>query len=317
MNHIEKKKQLEKLIADTILPLIDNDYVLYGLPYHNNVGDVLIWEGERELLKHSGHKCVGVCSLIKYPDIQLPENVIILIHGGGYFGDVWRDTWEQALDGIRNHRNNKIIMLPQSIAYTDEHLRNTDAEFLAQFPNLIIMTRDRASYNYAMKYFRNQVKLVPDMAFCINKKLLRHYSNHTPRKNALLFNRTDKELANTDTTIPEISYDVADWAPIEHVHRPEKLFRHLLKRANHLHHISNNLRNKAVHYLYKKIYRWHIIDLGMCQLNNYKRIYTTRLHAMILGTMCGREIFYIDNNNKKISAFYNTWLSDCDNVHPA
>lgn len=51
MNFLEKKKQLRTIIEEKLTPLIDNDYVLYGLPYYNNIGDTLIWEGELEFLK--------------------------------------------------------------------------------------------------------------------------------------------------------------------------------------------------------------------------------------------------------------------------
>ena len=32
MNFLEKKKQLRTIIEERLTPLIDNDYVLYGLP---------------------------------------------------------------------------------------------------------------------------------------------------------------------------------------------------------------------------------------------------------------------------------------------
>ena len=33
MNFIEKKRELEAILHHDVVPLIDNDYVLYGLPY--------------------------------------------------------------------------------------------------------------------------------------------------------------------------------------------------------------------------------------------------------------------------------------------
>lgn len=36
----EKILQLKGYIEEALLPLIDNDYVLWDLPYHNNIGDL-------------------------------------------------------------------------------------------------------------------------------------------------------------------------------------------------------------------------------------------------------------------------------------
>ena len=45
MDFNEKINKLRTEIAKALIPVIDNDYVLLGLPYYDNVGDVLIWEG--------------------------------------------------------------------------------------------------------------------------------------------------------------------------------------------------------------------------------------------------------------------------------
>lgn len=142
MNYLDKKRQLEEKIESSLLPLIDNDYVLYGLPYYKNIGDTLIWNGELNLLKKVPYKCVGTCSWDSYPQTKLPGNVIILITGGGYFGDVWRDAWKAVLDGIKPNRHNKIIFLPNTIYYENESIREADSEYLSTFPNLVICARD-------------------------------------------------------------------------------------------------------------------------------------------------------------------------------
>ena len=45
-NKFEKKvNELCSEIYQKLSLLIDNDYILVDLPYHSNIGDVLIWEG--------------------------------------------------------------------------------------------------------------------------------------------------------------------------------------------------------------------------------------------------------------------------------
>lgn len=314
MNFLEKKRQLESVINERIIPLIDNDYVLYGLPYYNNIGDTLIWNGELELLKNVPHRCVGVCGWDRYPGKKLPENVIILITGGGYFGDVWRNGWEFVLEGIRPNKENKIIILPNTVFYEDENIREKDAEYLAEFTNLIICARDRVSYSYAEKHFANKTILVPDMAFCMSERFLDKWIKRKAEKNVLLFKRNDKECPQTDFNIGETEYETHDWLPMEHQLECERKFDTLIRRLRYLNRISGRLYNKAYNLSYRIIYRRLMTRLGVEQLSSYSKIYTTRLHAMILGLMLGREIVMIDNSYGKLSSFYETWLADCDSV---
>lgn len=316
MTGIEKKRELEQILIDKVLPLIDRDYVLYGLPYYNNVGDTLIWNGELELLKLAPYKCLSVCSWSAYPRKRLPEDVMILVTGGGYFGDLWRRAWQEVLDGIKPNRNHRIIIMPCSIYYEDEITRRADAEYLSGFPNLIILTRDKASYNYAKTYFTNEVMLVPDMAFCMDEKYLVEMSKRMPTRNCLYLSRGDKERSTKQTVIPEVNYDTQDWAPMETILPGERRFNFMMTQAQRLWRISESLRNKAIHYLYRNVYRKVMTDSGAEQLASYNRIYSTRLHAMILAMMLGREVYFIDNSYGKIKSFYETWLQDCKHVNP-
>ena len=314
MNHIEKKHQLEKIIEKILLPMIDNDYVLYGLPYYNNIGDTLIWNGELELLKKVRHKCVGVCGWNSYPRTKLPKNIIILVTGGGYFGDIWRYGWESVLDGIEPNKDNRIIILPNTIGYMNEKLRDTDAAYLAQFPNLTICTRDNISYQYARQYFSNNTVLVPDMAFCMSERFLNRWANKKASKGVLLFKRNDKECPDIDFKIDEKEYDIHDWLPMDRDLPSEHYFKSVLRRLHYLKYLGADTSVKAEDILYKNYYRRLMTLLGVKQLSAYSKIYTTRLHAMILGLMLGRDIVMIDNNYGKLSSYYDTWLTDCDNV---
>lgn len=315
MNFLEKKRQLDELIKKAVLPLIDNDYVFYGLPYYSNVGDTLIWNGELELLKKSRQRCIEVCSWCGYPKRRLDDKIVILITGGGYFGDVWRRAWQEVLDGIRPNINNKIIIMPCSVWYDNELIRDEDAAYLSNFKNLTILVRDRASLEIVQKYFSNEVLLVPDMAFCMSEKQIKRFVCASAPTGVLYFKRRDKESVG-EMTIPEQEYVEQDWLPMEHDDRCIRIFNRLLGYSYYLNRISPTFKLKAQHLLYRKIYRSHITSVGIRQLSQFDRIYTTRLHGMILGTMLGKDVRFIDNSYGKISSFYETWLSDCDNVRP-
>lgn len=314
MDHLSKKRELCKIIQDQLQPLIDRDYVLYGLPYYNNVGDILIWNGELEFLKGVRGNCVGTCSWNEYPEKKLPEDIIILITGGGYFGDLWRPAWDSVLKELELNKKNKIILFPNTIYYTDQDLLKSDAIFLAEFENLTICVRDKTSYEIAKEHFKNTVLLIPDMAFCMNECQLQKFSRQHASKDALLFKRLDKESPSDELRIDEAAYDEHDWAPMESMSKNELNFWRILTRVRRIKKISPGLSKRLETWLFKKVYRRVLTQDGARQLSSYRRIYTTRLHAMILGCLLGRDVYVIDNRYGKLSSYYETWLTDCDNV---
>lgn len=316
MNSTDKVKQLSDIVQKEIIPLIDNDYVLYGLPYYSNIGDTLIWEGELELLKNVPHRCVGTCGWDRYPLKPVKKDVIVLITGGGYFGDTWRQGWKFVLDGIKGLEENRIIILPNSIHYSDVSIRDEDSEYLSRFPKLIICARDQFSYDYAKKYFRNKVILVPDMAFCISVDRFRKQKLDSEK--ILYLKRTDKELS---TQLPDEelagNIETSDWPTMDKPKFSQKLFyksiRALKGLYNHglIYGKSLRLLENTLYYL---IHRPMMISEGVSFITNYKKIYTTRLHAMILGILLNKEVVFLDNSYGKLRNYYNTWLKDCDNV---
>lgn len=91
MNIKEKKEQLMDLISSNLTPLIDNDYVYLDLPYYNNLGDTLIWEGTKNFLKALRYRCLYATDMRFYVERNFSENVIILLQGGGNFGNLYRE----------------------------------------------------------------------------------------------------------------------------------------------------------------------------------------------------------------------------------
>lgn len=214
MNHIEKINELKSVIKKELAPLITNDYVLWGLPYHSNIGDTLIWEGELEFLKTLPYKCFGTCGWNEYEPKTLSKDTVILIHGGGYFGDVWRLVWEYVLNTIEHYPDNRIILLPNTIFYNDVELMRSDAERMAKLKHLTICARDRKSYKIAKENFKNEVRLVPDMAFYISLNYLEKWS--LPETETVLYlKRIDKELGVQDICIKAEHIDVRDWPTMD------------------------------------------------------------------------------------------------------
>lgn len=78
-------ESLREKIRDSLTPLITHNYVLLDLPYYDNIGDTLIWEGTREFLKTLPYKCLYYASKDSFRYRELPPEAIILLSGGQFW----------------------------------------------------------------------------------------------------------------------------------------------------------------------------------------------------------------------------------------
>lgn len=306
MDFNAKKTELKNIIYNRLSPLIDNNYVLYEVPFYNNVGDLLIWEGENQFLKSTKYKMVDCCSIYTYKENKhLSSNIIILLQGGGNFGDIWRVHQEFRLKIIREHPNNKIIIFPQTVYYQNHETMLRDAEIMKQHKNLTICARDIVSYNLLKKYFSNNILLVPDMAFCIPPKQLLSRISHNQTNKTLYLKRKDKEFKNgIKHNFENQSIDIYDWPCMTHNDFVQILFKIFLRLKSY----------KLSLWYAQHIYKGHLIKNSVEFVSQYKEIYTTRLHTSILCTLLGKKHHILDNSYGKNKTFYDTWLQDLEGV---
>ena len=60
--------------------------------------------------------------------------------------------------------------------------------------------------------------------------------------------------------------------------------------------------------------RKRYVRQGIRFFEPYETIYTTRLHGLILGILLGKQMVIVDNKYNKCSNFFNTWLTDFENI---
>ena len=103
-----KIRKLQENIESQLSHLITRDYWLLNVPYHPNVGDTLIWQGELDFLKNFSYKCKGMRSFYSPIPNNIKEKDLILIHGGGNFGDLWELPQEWQMSVVEQYPHNKI-----------------------------------------------------------------------------------------------------------------------------------------------------------------------------------------------------------------
>ena len=296
---------LQGLIEKTLSPIINHDYWLLEVPYYSNVGDTLIWQGELDFLRELPYMCKGMSSY--YTDIpnNIGEDDIILMQGGGNFGDLYYDPQNYRMQIVEKYPNNKIIFLPQTVWFEHEENMKECAETLSKHKKLTICARDKVSYEILKKNFTNEILLVPDMAFCID---MNRWKKPNATKEALLLKRDDKELkAYLEITklVEQGDVTICDWLPFT-----EECWQKTgLRRTK-----------KYMPFMYdwyaQNIFRPYMINSGVQLIGSHKKIYSTRLHAAILSILLDKaeDLTWFDNSYGKNSSFYETWLSDVDGI---
>lgn len=315
MKYGETINVLRENIKSTLTPLINNDYILLDLPYYSNIGDTLIWEGTKEYLETLPYKCLYYASKDSFVYRKLPKNVVILLQGGGNFGDLYRLHSEFRKKIIELYPDNKVIILPQTAFYEDRQKLIIDAEFYSQHKNVTICAREQYTYDLLKKHFKNEILLMPDMAFFIN---LKRYKLGKETGKVLYLKRIDKEFSKNDEKI-EIpkNAEIHDWPTYEYSFHKEKIvetlyckFRRLLSILRFPNRIIAKLNDWKRNYFYRRFY----VQLGIDFLSPYSLIFTTRLHVMILSVLLHKKLHLINNTSGKVINFYNTWLTDIDDI---
>jgi len=309
---------LRDKIKDTLSPLVDSNYVLLDVPNHRNIGDNLIWKGELVFLSGLPHERLYMANMHTCRFARIPAAAVILIHGGGNFGDMYPESQQFKLSVIERFPQNRIILFPQTAYYKDPRRLKREARVINAHKNLHLCLRDHVSYEMISRYVdKEKLLLLPDMAFCLDLRA-HHTTAETGR--VLIMKRTDHELSDDFNAAGLMAgcggktVEVRDWPSYGHtqahtrwITRFDSIERRLsavMVRLPVLHTLVDpafGLRST------KNMDRY--VQQGITFINRYDKVITTRLHGFILAALLGKRIRILDNCYGKNINFYNTWLS--------
>lgn len=315
MNAKDLKEKLQSIIESKLSPLIDSDYVYWDLPYHINIGDTLIWQGTLDFLKDKPYTMLDYGNSVTASLSKLSEDTIILLHGGGNFGDIYGSSQNFRKDIVNRYPHNKIIVLPQTIYFKDKNIEKKDFLFFAQHKNLYLCVRDQTSYDLACQYLeKDKILYLPDMAFCIKDETLIK-SSMTGKK--LLMSRIDVEAVPVDQKYIEKVDIQSDWPTFQ----KSPIYCNYLKFLLAVNRKLLNGRGSKPSLLVKYINhfamnraRKKLIDTGIQFINGFDEVYTTRLHGCILALLLDKKIVLLDNSYGKNRAYYDAWLKESTNI---
>ncbi len=284
---------------------------LFDFPNYSNVGDSAIWLGEEYYLNHiTKAKVVAVddYNLVARPFPKLPSETIILIQGGGNFGNLYPRHQELREKLITHYSQHRIVQLPQSIHFQDEGKREQTSAILNKHPDFHLLVRDRDSLRQAQELHNGASYLCPDMALCLGHRK----RPVAPQYDVVCILRTDKEKVTADFSVTQEaeSIFVTDW-----IDEPDSWMKRLVERLDRLH--SNYPRWTTSLFrlkrpLYHRLATERLIR-GEAILSSGRTVITDRLHAHILCTLLDIPHVVLDNSYRKIGNFRDVWGTGGEN----
>ncbi|WJH30913.1 polysaccharide pyruvyl transferase family protein [Paenibacillus sp. CC-CFT742] len=295
---MEDLKLRLKQILEVVPPKSEIYYIDY--PVYNNGGDLLIMKGTEAFFKDNDIKVLRRYSVWDVPfPLDIPRNAIIVLQGGGNFGDLYPVHQKMREKIIAGHPKNRIVILPQTIFFkSDIELKKT-AQVLNFHKDLHFFVRDMPTYELAQKEFNKvHVYLSPDMAH----QLWPIKPKGKPILEMLYFFREDIEKNKEQVKYEKAAKNNSaflDW---------NTLYNRVDRRVIRL--VTSSLKSRRakwpVSWFWAK-YSDYMVHKAINNFSKYKAVTTSRLHGHILACLLDQPNVLLDNSYGKNSNYYAAW----------
>lgn len=291
----------------TYLSWRDSDRISLSLPQntprcfiflaadYGNLGDVAITYAQKKFLQdhYPDHEvieipCAKTLSLIGSVKKQIRKDDIITVVGGGNMGDMYFDIELLRLLVVKNFPNNKIILFPQTIDYSDSKEAKTllklSQKVYCGHKNLIMTAREKVSFEKMQTYYPTvDVRLTPDIVMGLEE-----LGDETRENRVLFCMRTDKEK-NQDN---------------------ERLIDDIRKYTENLNFSSVEFDTHIGGVRFSEEEKYSRLEELWSEFRKSKLVVTDRLHGMIFAYITGTPAIILPNSNFKIGACFE-WIKDC------
>ena len=306
---------LSERIDRTLLPLLaagSGHICIIDPPGHPNVGDSAILLGELNFIARHFPKAslshYDVGSYGPAADRFIEEATVLLVHGGGNFGDIWPHHHRLRMRILERFPHKPVLQMPQSIHFDDAEVLRATAATIGRHRDFTLAVRDHDSLEYARLRFDCRTVLCPDMAFAMRPVLRR-----PPVVDCLGLLRTDKETiidrdaVHASLAATGLSIEIADW-----LDEPRDLTARLDRRVSRLTRklpaATAPFRSAAMRL--RRRYARRRVAYGIGLLSHGSAVVTDRLHAHIMCCLLGIPHWAFDSYDGKISAFHATWTKE-------
>lgn len=260
--------------------------ILLNTPLHGNIGDHAIAVAEKEILSSMG---IGVLDFPwekRYFNVLAkltPKDKVVLVHGGGYIGDLWineEEKLERILQAFKNHR---IIIMPQTVHFdleTEEgrELFARAKQIFYAHPSLTVFLREKISFEFMRKNMPEvHAELVPDVVMMLQPDVT------IPRSGILVCLRSDQEKTMSEEnrsmllTLLNKNYDRITYSDMVE---------------------NKNIGPEESH---------RMVQLKLREFAASELVITDRLHGMIFAAVTETPCIVLNSRSHKIRGCYE-WL---------
>ena len=303
------KATIDTAVTATLPDL--SSFALVDFPYHNNVGDSVIWLGEVAYLNHRRVKPAYVCTVDSYSPEELKHLVPsgpILIHGGGNFGDIWLKHQQFRETLMRQFPDRQIVQLPQSLHYREADAIRQTADVIARHGKFSLFVRDYRSYEIAANAFDCPVALCPDMAMFLGPL----HRAADPQHDLFCLMRTDRERNEASIAAPG-------------TFPPEAVIEDWVRQSRYERKLDKALSVPLIPFLSPMGRKYHYLNTfanrqlrrGVQLLGSGRYVLTDRLHAHIISFLLQIPHIVLDNSYGKVSGFIKQWTHPSSRTHLA
>ncbi|MGR5094388.1 polysaccharide pyruvyl transferase family protein [Vibrio maritimus] len=293
--------KLRDLLFAELTPLLSGKSVIFiDYPIYWNVGDYLITQGAEYLFEKVGARVNDRISGRNKQRLfrkKLDSQTVLVLNGGGNFGDIYPHHQELRKEVVSAFPNNKVIILPQSIHYNNAIALKEDIEVFKSHPDLHLYVRDQHSFEEMKQSIPDgRLKKLPDMAFTMSQR----WNKTLPDKHKpLRMRRRDCETQSIEDQ-PVEAFDWEDLCTTRHQFGYD--FARRLARA------ENKLNCPLGLSWFWKKYSDHVVNIAVERFQSANVVDTDRLHGLILALLLGRDVVMRDNSYGKLSRFSREWL---------
>lgn len=271
---------------------------LIGTSEHNNIGDTCITCGELSFLKkYYKDRVIIEVSTYEYDskfdliNEIINENDIILLQGGGNLGNKFLLEENLRRKVISTFKNNKIIILPQTIYFDDTPEGKKELKISANIynnhKNLTMLFRGNDSYDFANKNFINAKKMT---AMDLTLFLKKSYDFEREKILLCLRDLSDESGMNNDE-----------------YNEIKKITKKYCENFD----FTNNLYFKNI----KKSEKYNVLEKELERFAQKKLVITDRLHGMLFSIITKTPCIVFSSYNNKIKEFYKYYSQFCDNKY--
>jgi len=280
------------------------DVALVDFPAHTNVGDAAIWLGELKAMARLRLRVRYTCHFESYRPDRLrrvlgPDGVILL-HGGGNFGDLWPPHHALRERVLSDFPDRPVVQLPQTMCFRSEETLERARRVLDAHPRLTLLLRDERSLAAARDTFASPSRLCPDAAFLLEPAHLAP----PPEAGMLWLLRLDHE-SNLDEETRTMAESV-NW---------------LAERRGRLHSLARRLdavalgdgatarmAGAAAAHVHLRLARRRL-RRGYGLVTSAKVVISDRLHVHVLCLLSGVPHVILEDRYGKVRSFIETWTA--------